>query len=103
MNRTRRLRKNPSIRSMVRETKLSVYDFIYPLFIVEGENIKREISSMKGVYHFSVDKVLEEIKEIMDLGIKSIILFGIPDKKTIWVLKDMQLKGLFKKQYEPLN
>ncbi|MDU5080657.1 porphobilinogen synthase [uncultured Tissierella sp.] len=81
MNRTRRLRKNPSIRSMVRETKLSVYDFIYPLFIVEGENIKREISSMKGVYHFSVDKVLEEIKEIMDLGIKSIILFGIPDKK----------------------
>lgn len=81
MNRTRRLRRNPSIRSMVRETKLSVDDFIYPLFIVEGENIKREISSMKGVYHFSIDMVLEEIKEIMDLGIKSILLFGIPNNK----------------------
>ncbi|WP_313758032.1 porphobilinogen synthase [Tissierella sp.] len=81
MNRTRRLRRNSSIRDMVRETKLSVDDFIYPLFIVEGENIKREISSMKGVYHFSIDKVLDEIKEIIDLGIKSIILFGIPNDK----------------------
>lgn len=81
MNRTRRLRKNPAIRSMVRETNLSVDDFIYPLFIVEGENIKKEISSMKGVYHFSVDMVLDEVKEILDLGLKSILLFGIPDKK----------------------
>ncbi|WP_353096526.1 porphobilinogen synthase [Tissierella praeacuta] len=81
MNRTRRLRRNPFIRDMVRETKLSVDDFIYPLFIVEGENIKKEISSMKGVYHFSIDKVLEEIKEVIDLGIKSIILFGIPEHK----------------------
>ncbi len=81
MNRTRRLRKNPSIRSMVRETKLSVDDFIYPLFIVEGENIKKEIPSMKGIYHFSIDTVLEEIKEIIDLGIKSILLFGIPNNK----------------------
>ena len=59
INRTRRLRKNPTIRSMVRETKLSIDDFIYPLFIVEGENIKKEISSMKGVYHFSVDMILD--------------------------------------------
>lgn len=81
MDRTRRLRKNPSIRSMVRETKLSVDDFIYPLFIVEGENIKKEISSMKGVYHFSVDMVLEEVREILDLGLKSILLFGIPNEK----------------------
>lgn len=81
MRRARRLRKNPAIRSMVRETRLSVDDFIYPLFIVEGENIKREISSMKGVFHFSVDKVIDEVKEILDLGIKSIVLFGIPDEK----------------------
>ena len=81
MNRTRRLRKNPIIRSMVRETKLSIDDFIYPLFIVEGENVKKEISSMKGVYHFSVDMVLDEVKEIIDLGIKSILLFGIPNNK----------------------
>lgn len=81
MNRTRRLRKNPAIRSMVRETNLSVDDFIYPLFIVEGDNIKREISSMKGVYHFSIDKVLDEVKEILDLGLKSILLFGVPNEK----------------------
>lgn len=81
MNRTRRLRKNPTIRSMVRETNLSVDDFIYPLFIIEGENIKKEISSMKGVYHFSIDMVLDEVKEILDLGLKSIMLFGIPNKK----------------------
>lgn len=81
MKRSRRLRGNPTMRSMVRETHLSIDDFIYPLFVVEGENIKREISSMKGVYHFSVDKVIDEVKEILDLGIKSIMLFGIPDKK----------------------
>ncbi|MBU5437905.1 porphobilinogen synthase [Tissierella sp. MSJ-40] len=81
INRTRRLRKNPTIRSMVRETKLSIDDFIYPLFIVEGENIKKEISSMKGVYHFSVDMVLDEVKELLELGIKSILLFGIPGSK----------------------
>lgn len=81
MNRTRRLRKNKAIRSLVRETKLSTDDFIYPLFIVEGQGIKSEISSMKGVYHFSVDKVLEEVKELLDLGIKSILLFGVPDEK----------------------
>ncbi len=81
MDRTRRLRKNPAIRSMTRETNLSVDDFIYPLFIVEGENIKKEIPSMKGVYHFSVDMVLDEVREILDLGLKSILLFGIPNKK----------------------
>ena len=81
MHRARRLRKNSVIRNLVRETKLSIDDFIYPLFIVEGESIKREISSMKGVYHFSVDKVLDEVKELLELGIHSIILFGVPDKK----------------------
>lgn len=81
MNRTRRLRKNEAIRSLVRETKLSLDDFIYPLFIVEGEKIKTEISSMKGVYHFSVDMVLKEVEELLNLGIRSILLFGIPNVK----------------------
>jgi len=80
-NRTRRLRTNSSIRSMVRETKLSLDDFIYPLFVVEGEGIKREIPSMKGNYHFSVDMLLKEVEELLDLGIKSILLFGIPNEK----------------------
>ncbi len=81
INRTRRLRKNETIRGMIRETNITVDDFIYPLFIVEGENIKREISSMPGVYHFSVDTLVDEIAELLELGIKSVILFGIPDEK----------------------
>lgn len=81
VKRPRRLRTNEVVRSMIRETKLHVEDLIYPLFIVEGNNVKEEISSMKGVYRFSVDRVNEEIKELLDLGIKYVILFGIPKEK----------------------
>lgn len=78
LRRPRRLRINNATRELVRETKINVEDLIYPLFIVEGENIKNEISSLPDVYHFSLDMLDEEIKEIKDLGIKHIILFGIP-------------------------
>ena len=80
-NRTRRLRRNAAIRDMVRETKISLDDFIYPLFVVEGEGVKKEIASMKGNYHLSVDMLLKEVEELLELGIKSILLFGIPDEK----------------------
>lgn len=79
--RMRRTRNNPIIREMIRETSLEVKDFIYPLFLVEGEGIKREISSLPGVYHFSIDMLADEINELVDLGIKAVILFGIPDNK----------------------
>ncbi len=79
--RMRRLRNNENIRSLVRETALSVDDLIYPLFIVGGENIKRPIASMPGVWHFSVDKLAAEINEIVSLGIKAVLLFGLPDYK----------------------
>ncbi len=79
--RSRRLRKNETIRKMVRETKLSVDDFIYPLFAVEGNNIKKEISSMPDVYQMSIDKIVDECIEIEKLGISSVILFGIPNHK----------------------
>ena len=79
--RMRRLRNNENIRSLVRETALSVDDLIYPLFIVGGENIKRPIASMPGVWHFSVDKLASEINEIVSLGIKAVLLFGLPDYK----------------------
>ncbi|WP_234124140.1 porphobilinogen synthase [Clostridium hydrogenum] len=79
--RHRRLRKNSYIRDMVRETTVSPNDFIYPLFVVEGENIKREISSLPGCYHYSLDKLDEIITEIKEVGVKGIILFGIPDHK----------------------
>ena len=77
LRRPRRLRINSATRNLVRETKLNIEDLIYPLFIVEGENIKREISSLPDVYHFSLDMLEEEIKEIKDLGIEHVILFGI--------------------------
>ena len=81
MFRPRRLRKNEIIRSMVRENHLSVKDFIYPLFIEEGENVKKEIATMPGVFRYSLDQLDEELKEIVELGIPSIMLFGIPKQK----------------------
>lgn len=79
--RMRRTRNNPVIRKMIEETTLNVKDFIYPLFLVEGENIKREIPSMPDVYHFSVDMLEPEIRELEELGIKAVLLFGIPNHK----------------------
>lgn len=81
IKRPRRLRSSQAIRNLVRETKLNVEDFIYPLFVVEGENIKEEISSMPDVYHFSIDRLKEEIMELKALGIRYVILFGIPNHK----------------------
>lgn len=80
-NRHRRLRGSANLRSMVRETSLHKEDFIYPLFVVEGENVKEEISSMPGVFHFSLDRLGEELDEVVDLGIPSVILFGVPNEK----------------------
>jgi len=79
--RFRRKRINPILRDLVRETTLSLDDFIYPLFVREGKGIKKEISSMPGVYQMSIDNVVKECGELLSLGIKAIILFGIPDIK----------------------
>ena len=79
--RPRRLRKSEALRSLVRETDLSVKDFIYPLFIIHGTKIKKEIPSMPGQYQISVDKLGPEIEEIVGLGIPAVILFGLPETK----------------------
>jgi porphobilinogen synthase len=79
--RHRRLRRSAGIRALVRENSVSLNDLMYPLFVVEGQNIKQEISSMPGVYHFSLDLFQKELEEIVELGIQSIILFGIPNHK----------------------
>ncbi len=79
--RLRRLRYNHLIRDMVQETELSVKDFIYPLFVCPGEKIKRPVGSMPDVYQMSIDVLVEECREIVDLGIPAIILFGIPSHK----------------------
>ena len=79
--RTRRLRQNGILREMVRNVTISLDQFIYPLFIEEGENIKEEIHSMPNQYRYSIDMLFEELKELKALGIKSLLLFGIPKRK----------------------
>ncbi|MEG3977693.1 porphobilinogen synthase, partial [Microcoleus sp. herbarium8] len=80
-HRPRRLRNHPQLRRMVRENILTTSDLIYPLFAVPGEAVAKEVTSMPGVYQLSVDKIVEEAKEVYDLGIPAIILFGIPADK----------------------
>ena len=79
--RLRRLRYNPTVRDLVRETVLTKNDLIYPLFVVPGKKVKNEVRSMPGVFQMSVDVVVEECKEVERLGIPAVILFGIPDHK----------------------
>ena len=83
IHRPRRLRSHPQLRRMVRETIVTTNDLIYPLFAVPGDSFAKEVSSMPGVYQLSVDKIVEEAKEVYDLGIPAIILFGIPEDKDI--------------------
>lgn len=80
-DRHRRLRQTASIRSMVRENHLRVEDLIYPLFVVEGQDVRNPISSMPGVFQLSLDHLLKEIDEVVSLGIPSVLLFGIPHEK----------------------
>ena len=83
--RNRRLRNSATLRSMVRETVLRKEDFIYPIFVIEGENIKNPVSSMPGVFQFSLDQLAIEIDEVVALGIPSVILFGVPaEKDATW-------------------
>ena len=95
VHRPRRLRRNENFRRMVRETQLRVDDLIMPLFIVPGAGVENPIRSMPGIAQLSVDRVLEECKQIQDLGIPGVILFGIPMKKTRSGLMPITLTALF--------
>ena len=79
--RMRRLREKPSVRDLVRETRLSPANFIYPMFVTHGENIREEIEPMPGCYHTSIDRLNEEVDEVVELGIPSVLLFGLPPEK----------------------
>jgi porphobilinogen synthase len=80
-DRHRRLRQTANLRAMVRETHLHVDDLIYPIFVVEDKGVKREVPSMPGIYQFSLDRLNEEMDEAVQLGIKSVIVFGVPAEK----------------------
>ena len=79
--RMRRLRRTQNIRNMVQEVQLNMNDYIYPIFVIEGQDIKNEIPSMPGIYQFSLDHLLEEVQRAVDAGVIAIMLFGIPAKK----------------------
>ena len=79
--RPRRMRITPAMRAMVQETTLSVKDFVYPIFVVPGTNVREEIPSMPGCYHLSVDNAVELAKELASLGIPAVEVFGLPEYK----------------------
>jgi porphobilinogen synthase len=81
ITRLRRLRLNQNIRDLVKETEITLNDLIYPMFIIPGKSRSEEIESMPGIFRHSIDNALKEISEIVELGIKAILLFGIPEKK----------------------
>src|SRR3989304_5059357 len=81
IKRLRRLRYNPTVRDLIRETQLTKNDLIYPLFVVPGKNIKKEVHSMPGVFQMSIDVLVKECIEVEKISIPAVILFGIPDHK----------------------
>jgi porphobilinogen synthase len=101
--RLRRLRTNPLIRDMVSETQLGIADFIMPLFVCPGKQIKNPIQSMPGNFQFSVDALVEECNELMALGIKSVLLFGIPEKKDAHGLVACEHNGIVQQAIRALR
>ena len=81
IHRPRRLRRNPALRALVRETRLTPDNFVLPLFACPGTSVRREISSMPGVFNLSVDEIANEASAAYDAGVRSIILFGLPESK----------------------
>jgi porphobilinogen synthase len=94
IQRMRRLRQNVGIRRMVQESRLSPADLIYPMFVVHGKGIKKEIEPLPGNYHLSVDRLEEEARAVFDLGIPAVILFGIPEKRDEMATEAYDPKGI---------
>ena len=92
--RPRRTRRTENVRALVRETELNARDFIYPLFVVHGANVREEINSMPGVYHQSLDALAREIEQVSNLGIPAVILFGLPARKDELGSEDYDPHGI---------
>jgi porphobilinogen synthase len=103
LKRGRRLRENSVIRDLVRENELNVKDFILPIFVVEGENIKKEIPSIKGNYHWSVDKLQELVHELEETGVRAVIVFGIPNSKDCYGSEAYNDNGIVQKAVRKLR
>jgi len=94
IQRMRRLRRNETIRNMVRESRVSVADLIYPMFVTHGRGVKKEIEVLPGNYHLSVDRLEEEARAVYDLGIPAVILFGLPGKRDEAASEAYDPKGI---------
>ncbi len=102
-HRPRRLRSHASLRRMVRENTVTTNDLVYPLFAVPGDTFAQEVKSMPGVYQLSVDKIVEEAKEVYGLGIPAVILFGIPAEKDIEATGAWHSHGIVQKATEAIK
>ncbi|MEM9947431.1 MAG: porphobilinogen synthase [Cyanobacteria bacterium P01_D01_bin.36] len=102
-HRPRRLRSHNNLRRMVRENIVTTNDLIYPLFAVPGDAFSQEVKSMPGVYQLSVDKIVEEAKEVYDLGIPAVILFGIPTEKDVEATGAWHDHGIVQKATEAIK
>lgn len=101
--RPRRLRRNSNLRKLLAETKLSVDDFIYPMFVMPGKNKKVPVSSMPGIYKQSIDNLIKEIREVKKLGIKAILLFGIPERKDEMGTEGYDENGIIQKAIKEIK
>lgn len=101
--RPRRLRRNSNLRKLLAETKLSVDDFIYPMFVIPGRNKKVAVKSMPGIYKQSIDNLIKEIREVKKLGIKAILLFGIPERKDEMGTEGYDENGIIQKAIKEIK
>lgn len=101
--RLRRLRQTENLRKLVRETRLSPDNFIYPLFVVHGKGIKKEIPSMPGNYQQSIDNIVKDAKEAYSLGILAVILFGIPEHKDELASEAYAKKGIIQQAIKAIK
>lgn len=102
-NRPRRLRRSEALRGLVRETRLTTAGLIYPMFVCPGANVRKEVSSMPGVYQQSADQIVEECREVEALGIPGVILFGLPESKDARGTSSTSAHGVVQKAIEAIR
>ncbi|MGB8473706.1 MAG: porphobilinogen synthase [Candidatus Acidiferrum sp.] len=102
-HRPRRLRRSEALRGLVRETRLTTAGMIYPMFVCPGQKVRKEVSSMPGVHQQSVDKILEECREVEGLGIPGVILFGLPESKDARGSSSLSEQGVVQRAIEAIR
>jgi porphobilinogen synthase len=102
-HRPRRLRRNEALRGFVRETRLSAGGMVYPMFACPGTNVRKEVSSMPGIYQQSVDQIVEECREVAGLGIPAVILFGLPERKDVLGSESADAHGAVQRAIEAIR